>query len=159
MVGISRATVSGIENNRIAELGIRKYEKLLNVLGHISCSITLAGFPAAWARPVSRSSLNKWQMASVELQLKCVSIWRTLMPLLISEPECSMPGIGVCAAACLMKNGAGSVSGLPEARPARQGGFSVGVCTPGASARGHTITNYSTHQSGSPAVGRGRELS
>ena len=33
-VGISRATVSGIENNRIAELGIRKYEKLLNVLGH-----------------------------------------------------------------------------------------------------------------------------
>lgn len=33
-VGISRATVSGIENNTIAELGIRKYEKLLNVLGH-----------------------------------------------------------------------------------------------------------------------------
>lgn len=33
-VGISRATVSGIENNTIAELGIRKYEKLLNALGH-----------------------------------------------------------------------------------------------------------------------------
>ena len=33
-VGISRATVSGIENNTIPELGIRKYEKLLNALGH-----------------------------------------------------------------------------------------------------------------------------
>lgn len=33
-VGISRATLSGIENNTVLELGIRKYEKLLNVLGH-----------------------------------------------------------------------------------------------------------------------------
>ena len=32
--GISRATVSGIENNTVLELGIRKYEKILNVLGH-----------------------------------------------------------------------------------------------------------------------------
>lgn len=33
-VGISRATLSGIENNTILELGIRKYEKLLNALGY-----------------------------------------------------------------------------------------------------------------------------
>lgn len=33
-VGISRATVSGIENNTVLELGIRKYERLLNALGH-----------------------------------------------------------------------------------------------------------------------------
>ncbi len=33
-IGISRATVSGIENNTVLELGIRKYERLLNVLGY-----------------------------------------------------------------------------------------------------------------------------
>ncbi len=33
-VGISRATLSGIENNTVLELGIRKYEKLLNALGY-----------------------------------------------------------------------------------------------------------------------------
>lgn len=33
-VRISRATVSGVENNTVLELGIRKYERLLNALGH-----------------------------------------------------------------------------------------------------------------------------
>lgn len=33
-VGISRATLSGVENNTVLELGIRKYEKLLNALGY-----------------------------------------------------------------------------------------------------------------------------
>ena len=33
LVGISRATLSGVENNTIPELGVRKYERLLNMLG------------------------------------------------------------------------------------------------------------------------------
>lgn len=38
--GMSRATISGIENNTIAEVGIRKVEAILNSLGY-----TLAGAP------------------------------------------------------------------------------------------------------------------
>lgn len=32
--GMSRATISGIENNTIAEVGIRKVEAILNALGY-----------------------------------------------------------------------------------------------------------------------------
>lgn len=44
-VGISRATVSGIENNTIVELGVRKYERLLNALGHTLSVKTQSGRP------------------------------------------------------------------------------------------------------------------
>ncbi|WP_150303195.1 helix-turn-helix domain-containing protein [Pseudomonas saliphila] len=44
-VGISRATVSGIENNTVLELGIRKYERLLNALGHTLSVKTQSGRP------------------------------------------------------------------------------------------------------------------
>ena len=33
-VGMSRATISGIENNTIPEVGVRKLEAILQVLGH-----------------------------------------------------------------------------------------------------------------------------
>ncbi|MEC4242145.1 MULTISPECIES: helix-turn-helix domain-containing protein [Pseudomonas] len=39
-LGMSRSTISSIENNTIAEIGIRKVEAILNLLGH-----TLAAVP------------------------------------------------------------------------------------------------------------------
>jgi len=41
-VGMSRATISGIENNTISEVGVRKLEAILQVLGH-----TLVAMPAS----------------------------------------------------------------------------------------------------------------
>lgn len=38
-VGMSRATISGLENNTVAEVGLRKVESVLNALGY---SITAA---------------------------------------------------------------------------------------------------------------------
>ena len=34
LVGMSRSTISSIENNTIAEIGIRKVEMILNVFGY-----------------------------------------------------------------------------------------------------------------------------
>lgn len=39
-LGMSRSTISSIENNTVAEIGIRKVEAILNLLGH-----TLAAVP------------------------------------------------------------------------------------------------------------------
>ncbi|HDZ57248.1 MAG TPA: XRE family transcriptional regulator [Pseudomonas xinjiangensis] len=44
-IGISRATLSGIENNTVLELGVRKYEKLLNALGHTLSVTAMPGRP------------------------------------------------------------------------------------------------------------------
>jgi len=43
--GVSRATISGIENNTLVELGVRKYEKVLNVLGLTLSTVPNSGRP------------------------------------------------------------------------------------------------------------------
>jgi transcriptional regulator with XRE-family HTH domain len=47
--GMSRATISGIENNTIAEVGIRKVEAILNGFGYELTAI---------ARPARRPTLD-----------------------------------------------------------------------------------------------------
>ncbi|MGB9090333.1 MAG: helix-turn-helix transcriptional regulator [Pseudomonas farsensis] len=39
LVGMSRSTISSIENNTIAEIGIRKVEAILNVFGYTLTAI------------------------------------------------------------------------------------------------------------------------
>lgn len=47
--GMSRATISGIENNTIAEVGIRKVEAILNGFGYELTAV---------ARPAKRPTLD-----------------------------------------------------------------------------------------------------
>ncbi|ACO80479.1 DNA binding protein, XRE-like protein [Azotobacter vinelandii CA] len=42
-LGMSRATISGLENNSVHEVGIRKIEALLNLLGHSLTAEPLRG--------------------------------------------------------------------------------------------------------------------
>ncbi|WP_326430300.1 helix-turn-helix transcriptional regulator (plasmid) [Stutzerimonas frequens] len=44
-VGMSRATISGIENNTIPEVGVRKLEAILQVLGHSLVAVPLSRRP------------------------------------------------------------------------------------------------------------------
>jgi len=39
--GMSRATISGIENNTLSEIGIRKVEAILNGFGYELCAVPL----------------------------------------------------------------------------------------------------------------------
>lgn len=39
-LGMSRSTISSIENNTVAEIGIRKVEAILNVFGHTLAAVT-----------------------------------------------------------------------------------------------------------------------
>jgi transcriptional regulator with XRE-family HTH domain len=50
---MSRATISGIENGTVSEIGIRKVEAILNLLGH-----TLAVVPRS--RRPTLDDLKEW---------------------------------------------------------------------------------------------------
>lgn len=44
-LGMSRSTISSIENNTVAEIGIRKVEAILNLLGQTLTSVPLRKRP------------------------------------------------------------------------------------------------------------------
>ena len=44
-LGMSRSTISSIENNTIAEIGIRKVEAILNLLGHTLSAVPMRRRP------------------------------------------------------------------------------------------------------------------
>ena len=56
-LGMSRATISGIENNTIAEVGVRKLEAILQLLGYTLEAVKVSRRPTL--RDLSRSNVHE----------------------------------------------------------------------------------------------------